>query len=212
MGLVDQIGLTILVWLTKLDWPDWPLSLPVWSILTKLNLTKLDDEIGGYCWVTKWVDQIEFLTKLDDQMGSNLVIRSPIWSTLVPSVVIIAEALVTFHDIQNGTVELGCNCKSGLTAIFSHTYDTPKQPHHDLIHEIRRKLSNSKLTWKHRHISGHQDKHIPVHLLDMWGRLNVEMDSLAKVYWNKTSTTTHPFYPPSSFGWSLWIGPRKLAS
>jgi hypothetical protein len=128
------------------------------------------------------------------------------------ALVIIAEALVTFHDIQNGTVELGCDCESGLTAIFSHTYDTPKQPHHDLIHEIRRKLSNSKLTWKHRHISGHQDKHIPVHLLDIWGRLNVEMDSLAKVYWNETSTTTHPFYTPSSFGWSLWIGPRKLAS
>jgi viroplasmin and RNaseH domain-containing protein len=53
--------------------------------MTKLSLTKLDSQIEGYCWVTKWVDQIDFLTKLGDQMGANTVIRSPIWSTLVPS-------------------------------------------------------------------------------------------------------------------------------
>jgi hypothetical protein len=38
------------------------------------------------------------------------------------------------------------------------------------------------------------------------------MDSLAKVYWNETSSTTAPFYPPSSYGWSLWTGTRKLSS
>jgi hypothetical protein len=38
------------------------------------------------------------------------------------------------------------------------------------------------------------------------------MDSIAKVYWNETSNMIEPFYPVSSFGWNLWIGPRKLAS
>jgi hypothetical protein len=46
----------------------------------------------------------------------------------------------------------------------------------------------------------------------MWGQLNVEMDSLAKVYWNDTKTPVLPLYPPSSYGWSLWAGSRKLAS
>jgi hypothetical protein len=46
----------------------------------------------------------------------------------------------------------------------------------------------------------------------MWGKMNVEMDSLAKVYWNKTSSSVLPFYPPSTFGWTLWTGTRKLAS
>ncbi len=50
------------------------------------------------------------------------------------SIVVITEALASLHDIQGGTSELGCDCKSGIIAIFRHTYDTPKQPHHDLIH------------------------------------------------------------------------------
>ena len=66
---VDRVGLTILDWLTKLDWPNWPLCLPIWSILTKLNLTNLDDQLGVIVgwpngltkldfwpnWLTKWV-------------------------------------------------------------------------------------------------------------------------------------------------------------
>jgi hypothetical protein len=38
------------------------------------------------------------------------------------------------------------------------------------------------------------------------------MDSLAKVYWNDTKPSVLPFYPPSSYGWSIWLGTRKLAS
>jgi hypothetical protein len=128
------------------------------------------------------------------------------------AIVVVAEAIAVFHDVKTGTIELGCDCESGLTAIFVHEYDTPKQPHHDLIHEIRKKIAASKLTWKFKHVRGHQDKHTSYQLLDMWGRLNVEMDSLAKVYWNEKSSSTMPFYPPSTFGWTLWIGPRKLAS
>jgi hypothetical protein len=81
----------------------------------------------------------------------------------------------------------------------------PKQPHHDIIHEIRRKLADSRLTWKFRHVDGHQDKHNLYHLLDMWEELNVEMDSLAKVYWNDSKPSVLPFYPPSPYGWSIWL-------
>jgi hypothetical protein len=42
----------------------------------------------------------------------------------------------TFHDIEKRTIKLGCNCKSKITLIVEHIYDTPKQPHHDLIHKI----------------------------------------------------------------------------
>jgi hypothetical protein len=128
------------------------------------------------------------------------------------ALVVVAEAIATFHDVQAGTIELGCDCESGIIAIFEHTYDTPKQPHHDLIHEIRKKLEASRLTWKFRHVRGHQDKHLPYNLLDMWEQMNVEMDSLAKTYWNETSSSTTPFYPLSAHGWSLWVGPRKLSS
>jgi hypothetical protein len=128
------------------------------------------------------------------------------------AIVAVSEAIAIIHDVHTGTIELGCDCESGLTAIFEHEYDTPKQPHHDLIHEIRKKISSSRLTWKFRHVRGHQDKHTSYQFLDMWGQMNVEMDSLAKVYWNETSASEAPFYPSSTFGWTLWIGSRKLSS
>jgi hypothetical protein len=128
------------------------------------------------------------------------------------AIVVIVEALVKLYTITHGTIELGCDCESGLTAVFKHTYDTPNQPHHDLIHEIRRKIASSPVTWKFRHVRGHQDKHIPFHLLDRWSQLNVEMDTLAKVYWNETSTTVSPFYPDNSSGWSIWTDERKLST
>jgi hypothetical protein len=128
------------------------------------------------------------------------------------AIVIVTEAIAKLHDIQEGKIELGCDCESGIIAIFEHTYDTPKQPHHDLIHEIRKKLSHSRLKWTPRHVDGHQDKHTSYLRLDMWGQLNVEMDSLAKTYWNETSEEIRPFYPQSNHGWSLWIKERKLSS
>jgi hypothetical protein len=49
-------------------------------------------------------------------------------------------------------------------------------------------------------------------MLDIWGQINEEMDSLAKTYWNKTYELVQPFYTQSTYGWSLWIGQRKLSS
>jgi hypothetical protein len=128
------------------------------------------------------------------------------------AVVVVVEALVQLHDISQGTIELACDCESGLISIFTHEYDTPSQPHHDLIHEIRRRIASSPIEWKYRHVQGHQDKHISFQMLDMWGQLNVEMDGLAKTFWNEHHLTTDPFYPPNSSGWSLWAGKRKLST
>ena len=127
-------------------------------------------------------------------------------------IVVVVEALVALYDISHGTIELGCDCKSGLIAIFEHIYDTPSQPHYDLIHEIRLKLASSPIDWKFKHVRGHQDKHVSFHMLDMWGQLNVEMDGLAKSYWNEHHLSTKPFYPMNTSGWSLWTKERKLSN
>ena len=127
-------------------------------------------------------------------------------------IIVVVEAVAKLYDICDGAIELACDCESGLTTIFEHTYDTPSQPHHDLIHEIRIKLAASPITWKFRHVRGHQDKHVSFHMLDMWGQLNVEMDSLAKSYWNEHHSTTLPFYPLNTSGWSIWADKRKLSN
>jgi hypothetical protein len=51
-------------------------------------------------------------------------------------IVVVVDALVKKYDMQNGTIEIECNCKSALIAIFEYVYDMPTQPHHDLIHAI----------------------------------------------------------------------------
>jgi hypothetical protein len=49
-------------------------------------------------------------------------------------------------------------------------------------------------------------------MLDLWGQLNVELDTLAKAYWNETYATVKPFYTQATSGWSIWIGQRRLSS
>jgi hypothetical protein len=67
-------------------------------------------------------------------------------------IVIIVEALTNMYGIQIGAIEVGCDCESGLTAVFVHKYDTPSQPQHDLIHKIRKKIAASPIQWKSRHV------------------------------------------------------------
>jgi hypothetical protein len=40
----------------------------------------------------------------------------------------------------------------------------------------------------------------------------VEMDRVATVYWDDTKPLVLPFYPPSSYGWSIWVDTRNVAS
>jgi hypothetical protein len=68
------------------------------------------------------------------------------------AIVVIVDAIVRFHNLSHSIIELGCDCQSSLTAIFEHEYDTPSQPHYNLIHEIRLTLAASPITWTFHHI------------------------------------------------------------
>jgi hypothetical protein len=67
-------------------------------------------------------------------------------------------------------------------------------------------LSMSPIKWTSCHIAGHQDDGIEV--LDRWANLNIEMDSLAKVYWSdmcdqpqmENSPITHEYWPACIHG------------
>ena len=47
------------------------------------------------------------------------------------------------------------------------------------------------ISWKIRHIKGHQDDDNDLESLDRYGQLNVEMDTKAKAHWEQGSTGTH---------------------
>ena len=70
----------------------------------------------------------------------------------------------------------------------------------------------SPLVWTWRHVKGHQDSHTPLAALDWRSRLNVEMDSLAKAYWNSTYENHETFYDPDPTTWRLLHATRQFSS
>ena len=50
-------------------------------------------------------------------------------------------------------------------------------------------------------------------MLDRWAKLNIEMDSLAKVYWNDMVDLQHEYNPPIAYEyWPLSIRGQKVSS
>ena len=56
--------------------------------------------------------------------------------------------------------------------------------HFDLLSATRAPLQASPIQWKFRHVKGHQDED-PEAVLDHWAFLNIQMDNLAKSYWQE---------------------------
>jgi hypothetical protein len=56
------------------------------------------------------------------------------------AIVVVAEAITTFHDINKGTIKLGCDCASSISTIFKQIYDTPNNPTPNLFMRSNRSL------------------------------------------------------------------------
>ena len=135
-------------------------------------------------------DQSSFRSELGGILGLTILLRD----------------LCSRHDITEGGIEIACDCLSALTTVFVDEWDDPQQSCFDLIHQIRHEIQHSPLLWTWRHIRGHQDKHTQFAALDWRSQLNVEMDSLAKAYWNTTYDMTAPFPATDSSTWQLSHG------
>ena len=127
-------------------------------------------------------------------------------------IVIVLKQLCQTHHIIAGGIEIACDCFGALQAVFTHEWDDPSQSSFDLIHQIRREIQASPLTWTWRHVKGHQDQHTRFDALDWRSQLNVEMDSLAKAYWNATFTDRTTFYDADPTMWRLSHSGRQFSS
>lgn len=127
------------------------------------------------------------------------------------AIVLLTNQLCQHYAISSGTMELACDCQSALTVIFVHEWDTPTQASYDLIHAARKAILCSPITWRWRHVKGHQDRHTTLDQLDWRSQLNVEIDSLAKAYWNETYASHQPFYDTSDGSWHFGFGNRQFS-
>ena len=127
-----------------------------------------------------------------------------------------ANQLCAEHAITHGSITVGCDCASALTNITRSGHITSQRPHHDLLTGIRYLLSTSPITWSFHHVRGHQDDHVAYSLLDQWARLNIDMDLMAKMYWQTLKDqqpVPQPFpLKPFPGQWSVWYNEYRLPS
>ncbi len=73
-----------------------------------------------------------------------------------------------------------------------------------VIQALVKKSSVKSKTW---HIKGHQDK-IPYKILDTLGAPNVQVDLIAKAYWEETQSISLHQWQQRIQGeeWTIWIG------
>ena len=112
-----------------------------------------------------------------------------------------------------GSINIGCdNEKAGWISGKSNPTVSSTSKHFDLVRAIRRLRHSLHTTVTFYHIYGHQDKNLPYHLLSRPAQLNVIVDDLAQVTFDKShensSFLSNVFFHHE--GWSVAIGGVKL--
>ena len=80
-----------------------------------------------------------------------------------------------------------------------------------MLSAIRKALARSPVTWTWHHVIGHQDDN-GIEALDRWATLNIEMDNLAKVYWNDVSEDQAENLSITDEYWPVRIQGEKISS
>jgi hypothetical protein len=105
--------------------------------------------------------------------------------------VIMINTICNLHGITQGSIVSGCDGEEALRKSFSpHDEASMKGSQFDLLSTICAAIKSSPITWTFRHVKGHQDEEADA-ILDRWAILNIQMDSLAKMYWMEKSHQAH---------------------
>jgi hypothetical protein len=126
----------------------------------------------------------------------------------------ITRKLCDSFALTHGCITIGCDCLSAINNIISRYEPSPSRPHHDLLSAIRHMLHAFPIRVTFHHVRGHQDDFTAYHLLDRWSQLNVDMDVLAKAYWQILQNHRPPPFhiQPPTGQWSIWHGTYRFPS
>jgi hypothetical protein len=113
--------------------------------------------------------------------------QSPYRSELsgIYGILCVVEELCDLYRITSGSITIGCDNEKCLwMSIDKPGSITPRSKSFDLLSAIRQKIRTIPITVHSHWVKGHQDNYaLHSSRLDLWARLNIEMDSLAKLYW-----------------------------
>jgi hypothetical protein len=122
----------------------------------------------------------------------------------------ITNHLCNYYNINEGSIEIGCDGLSALQSAFDHgLYLSSDIPDYDLIGAIYHMRKSSKISWSYRHVKGQQDD--VTSDLDVWAQQNVRMDAAAKQHIAIAKAAPHHFDIPGE-PWQLWVEDRKITS
>ena len=96
----------------------------------------------------------------------------------------IVDYMVKYCDLNNGVIEISCDCKGGLIRTLlrgKSDFHFVSGSHLDLINSINIITRNDKTKIIGSHVSSHQDDYCFYGQLDWRGQRNVDMDLLSKL-------------------------------
>jgi hypothetical protein len=138
--------------------------------------------IGSAAWIIESPNQThQCKGKINCPGPSN--IQSSHRSELISILGVITHVthICSAHNIQEGSMEIGCDGLGALSAIQSNNHIIKSSwKHFDMIKAIRKSIQLSKLNWRLQHVKGHQDDETLFDHLDRWSQLNVLVDKMAK--------------------------------
>ncbi len=164
------------------------------------------DSYGTAAWVIEGADQHgRIMGKVIAPGGPEA--HSPYRSELsgIYATMIVVNNICSFYNIQEGTIEFACDGLSALNRAFSYVVSllSVAEPSFDMLVVIHRQWVHSTILWKICHVEGHQDDKRPADSLDRLGKLNVEMDMVAKQY-IAIAKQQPRHYLLKHDPWSLW--------
>ena len=108
----------------------------------------------------------------------------------------VVHRVTRFFYIQEGTIEVGTDSLSVIDRLFGSLQPACLADHsYDLLAECQKMMAEiPQITWKWRHIPGHQDRknqHIP---MDIWAERNILMDARATIVYEAIPEENKPIF------------------
>jgi hypothetical protein len=127
--------------------------------------------------------------------------------------VIMVNVICKVHNITYGAIECGCDGQVVLNKLsnLENAIDLNGKQF-DLLSATRSALLASPVNWSFRHVKGHQDEDLEA-VLDRWAILNIQMDNLAKAYWQEQAPKPQPdLQLLEGEYWPVFLNGRKTQS
>ena len=169
------------------------------------------DGYGSSCSVLRGHNRTRIITinSVPGPTDSQSAYRSELAG--ISGSLLVLRAICTKYNISSGSITIGLDGKSAIESTRQDTPLNPCQPDHDLLRDIRYKISQLPISIKWLWIPGHQDDHTSFSQLPPTSQDNIIANDIAKAYCAQLIQRQQPTHNPRfpNEGWTLFLGQHK---